>query len=212
MKRRYALLGKSGSGKLQRRDYTAEEDAIIRARVKEMGYKNIDTWKAIAKELNRDIIEPYYLNYIRDRYDLIISRETKDKKRLTEDEDKLIIKLVRKHGEGKSTWEKLAIKFGMIDRRSAKNLQARHDRLLVKDNIVTGAFTEEEDRIILSNVEKYGDTLQTFKELCKTLNRHHHHIIRRRFEWLQNRPSEPPGAWNFRHDEMLIEHIFQVNK
>merc|ERR1712110_957038 len=69
--------------------------------------------------------------------------------------------------------------------------------------------SDEEDRIILNNVEKYGDTLQTFKELCKRLCRHHHLTIRKRFEWLQNRPSEPPGAWNVSQDQMLIEHIFQ---
>ena len=89
------------------RHYTAEEDAIILKRVKEMGYKNIDTWKVIAKELNRDIIEPRYLDHIRNRYDLIISRETKEKKRFTEDDDKLIMRFVKKHGEGKSTWDKL---------------------------------------------------------------------------------------------------------
>ena len=212
VKRRYDLLVKRGSGKVQRRTYSAEEDAIILARVKQMGYKNIDTWKVIAKELNRDIIEPHYLNHIRNRYDLIISRETKEIKRFTEDEDKLIMRFVKKHGEGKSTWEKLAIKLGMNDRRSAYMIQRRHDLLLVKDNIVTGAFTEEEDKIILNDVEKYGDTLQTFKELSKKLNRHNHQTIRKRFEWLQNRPSEPPGVWNVSQDQMLIEHIFQVHR
>ena len=212
VKKRYDLLVKRGSGKIQRRDYTAEEDAIILQRVKEMGYKNIDTWKAIAKELNRDIIDSRYLDGIRDRYDLIISRETKEKKRFTEDDDKLIRRFVKKHGEGKSTWEKLAIKLGINHPRSANIIQARHDLLLVKDNIVTGAFSDEEDRIILNDVETHGDNLQTFKELCKKLNRHPHSTIRARFEWLQNRPSEPSGAWNFCQEQMLIEHIFQVHK
>merc|ERR1712110_918306 len=99
----------------------------------------------------------------------------------------------------------------MNDRPSTRIIQARHDLLLVKDNIVTGAFSEEEDRIILNDVETYGDNLETFKELCKKLNRHKHQPIRRRFEWLQNKPSEPPGAWNFRQDQILIEHIFQDN-
>ena len=212
VKRRYDLLVKRGSGKIQRRNYTAEEDAIILKRVKEMGYKNIDTWKLIAKELNRDIIEPRYLNCIRNRYDLIISRETKETKRFTGDEDKMIIRFVKKNGDGKSTWDKLAIKLGMNDRNSAQHLKARHDLLLVKDNIVTGAFSEEEDRTILNDVEKYGNNLVTFKELSKKLNRHKHQTIRGRFEWLQNRPSEPPGTWNFYQDQMLIEHIFQVHR
>ena len=97
VKQRYDLLVKRGSGKMQMRQYTAEEDTIILKLVKEMGYKNIDTWKAIAKELNRDIIHSSYLNHIRDRYDLIISRETKETKRFTEDEDKLIKDNLQRH-------------------------------------------------------------------------------------------------------------------
>ena len=122
------------------------------------------------------------------------------------------MKFVKRHGEKQSTWEKLGIKLGMNDRFSARHLKTRHDRLLVKDSIVTGAFTEEEDRIILKDVEKYGNTLETFKELCTKLKRQHNHNIRRRFDWLQNKPSEPAGAWNFCQDQMLIEHIFQVHR
>ena len=212
VKRRYDLLLKRGSGKMQKRQYTAEEDTIILKLVKEMGYKNIETWKAIAHELDREDMDIRYLNGIRDRYDIIISRETKETKRFTEDEDKLIMKFVKRHGEKQSTWEKLAIKLGMNDRPSTRIIQARHDLLLVKDNIVTGPFTEEEDRIILNDVEMYGDNLQTFKELCIKLNRHRYLTIRRRFELLQNMPSEPSGAWNVSQDQMLIEHIFQVHR
>merc|ERR1712110_1403494 len=69
VKARYNLLVLRGSGKYEKRMYTAEEDAIIIKRVKEMGYENIETWKTIAKELNREIIAPRYLNDIRRRYD-----------------------------------------------------------------------------------------------------------------------------------------------
>ena len=213
VKRRYDLLVKRGSGKFQRREYTAEEDAIILKRVKQMGYSNIDTWKAIAKELDRDIILPNYLNCIRDRYDLIISRETKETKRFTEDDDKLIMRFVKKHGEGKSTWEKLAIKLNIKHPASANVVERRHDLLVVKDSIVTGAFTAEEDRIIISDVENYGDNLQTFKSLCLKLNRRiipSH--IRRRFEWLRDKPSKPPGPWSFCEDQILIQHMLQVGE
>ena len=213
VKRRYDLLVKRGTGKLQRRDYTAEEDAIILKRVKQMGYSNIDTWKAIAKEINRDIIRTDYLNCIRDRYDLIISRETKERKRFTEDEDKLIMRFVKKHGEGKSTWEKLAIKLKIKHPKSAKTVKARHALLAVKDSIVTGAFTAEEDRIILSDVENYGDNLQTFKSLCVKLNRRiETSSIRKRLEWLQDKPSKPKGPWSFCEDQILIQHMLQVGE
>ena len=209
VKDRYDLLVKRGSGKHVKRMYTAEEDAIIIIRVKQMGYENIETWKTIAKELNREIIAPQYLNCIRYRYDLIISRDTKEAKRFTEEDDKLIMRFVTRHGEEKSTWEKLAVKLNMKYPHSIKN---RYDLLVVKDNIVTGAFTEEEDRMILSEVETYGDNLKTFNNLCEKLNRNDHGYIRRRFEWLQNKPSKQTGPWSFSEDQMLIEHIFQVHK
>ena len=207
IKKRYDLLVKRGSGKYERRMYTAEEDAIIIERVKEMGYENIETWKTIAKELNREIIAPQYLNDIRRRYDLIISRDTKETKRFTEEDDKLIMKFVTRHGEGKNTWEKLAVKFNM---KYANNVKRRYDHLVIKDNIVTGAFTKEEDRVILSEVEKYGENSQTFKNLCEKLNRRGH--IRERFECLQNEPSQKTGPWSFNEDQILIENIFQVHK
>ena len=213
VKARYNLLVKRGSGKLQRRDYTAEEDAIIIKRVKEMGYENVETWKTIAKELNREMIDTQYLIGIRGRYDLIISRDTKEAKRFSEKDDKLIMKFVRKYGEEKSTWEKLAIKLNIKHPKSAKTVKDRHDLLVVKDSIVTGAFTAEEDRIIISDVENYGDNLQTFKSLCVKLNRRIvPSNIRKRFEWLQDKPSKPPGPWIFCEDQILIQHMFQVCK
>ena len=209
VKDRYNLLVLRGSGKHEKRMYTAEEDAIIIKRVKQMGYENIETWKTIAKELNREIISPQYLRNIRRRYDLIISRETSEVKRFNEEDDKLIMKFVRKYGEGKNTWEKLAVKLNM---KHPQSVQHRHDLLVIKDNIVTGTFTEEEDRMILSEVEKYGDNLKTFKNLREKLNRRGSNNIRARFEWLQNKPSKQTGPWSFSEDQMLIEHIFQVHK
>merc|ERR1719273_1553343 len=152
------------------------------------------------------MIDTSYLIGIRARYDLIISRDTREAKRFTEEDDKLIMKFVRKYGEGKNTWEKLAVKLNMTH---AHNVKRRYDLLVIKDNIVTGAFTEEEDRVILSAVETYGENLKTFNNLCEKLNRNDHGYIRRRFEWLQNKPSKQTGPWSFSEDQMLIEHIFQ---
>ena len=208
VKARYDLLVKRGSGKHVRRMYTAEEDAIILKTVKEMGYENIETWQTIAKELNREVVAPWYLKHIRDRYDLIISRDTIEIKRFTEEDDKLIMKFVRKYGEGKNTWEKLAVKLNM---KYASSVQRRHDLLVIKDSIVTGAFTEEEDTMILSEVETNGENSETFKRLRRKLNRQGSNI-RGRFERLQNKPSKQTGPWSFNEDQMLIENIFQVHK
>ena len=163
VRRRHDLLVKRGSGKLKVRKYTAEEDAIILKIVKEMGCGNKETWETIAKELDRDIIHSRYLDGIKSRYELIINRDTMETKRFSEKDDKIIMRFVTKHGEDKSTWEKLAIKLNM---KYPHSVQRRYDLLVTKDNIVTGAFTEDEDRIIVSDVETYGDNLKTFKNVC----------------------------------------------
>ena len=157
-----------------------------------MGYEYVETWKTIAKELNREMIDTRYLKNIRSRYDLIISRDTKEAKRFTEEDDKLIMKFVRKYGEGKNTWEKLAVKLNM---KYASSVQRRHDLLVIKDSIVTGAFTEEEDTMILSEVETNGENSETFKRLRRKLNRQGSNI-RGRFERLQNKPSKQTGPWS----------------
>ena len=209
VRRRHNLLVKKGSGKLQVRRYTAEEDAIILKIVKEMGCGNKETWETIAKELDRDIISSSYLDRIKSRYELIISRDTMETKRFTEKDDKMIMRFVSKHGEETATWEKLAFKLNM---KYAFSVQKRYELLVMKDSIVTGAFTEDEDRIIVSDVETYGDHLKTFKNLCEKLNRNDPRYIRRRLEWLQNKPAKPPGPWSFSEDQILIEHIFQVHR
>ena len=57
VKKRYNLLVLRGSGKHEVRMYTAEEDAIIIKRVKEMGYENLHLVKLFC------ICQPIYENY-----------------------------------------------------------------------------------------------------------------------------------------------------
>merc|ERR1712020_490607 len=54
IKSRCDLLLRRGSGKLQRKTFTKEEDALILKRVEEMGYTNKGTWTTLAIELGRD--------------------------------------------------------------------------------------------------------------------------------------------------------------
>ena len=203
IKSRCDLLLKRGTGKLQRKYFTKEEDALILQKVEEMGYTNSETWTTLAIELDRD---PTFHRDIKRRYDLIVKRDTKEIKRFTEEDSNFILTYVEKNGESQTTWQELAIKFEMDHPRS---IEIHYNNLL--KNYVKGKFTKAEDKIILNDVEIHGNELQTFKNLGKKLNRSHPHQIRDRFEYLQNKPSKKPGPWQIEEDQMLMEHFFQVN-
>ena len=203
IKSRCDLLLRRGTGKRQKKHFTKEEDALILKRVEEMGYTNKGTWTTLAIELGRD---PTYHYNIKRRYDLIINSDTMNTKRFTEEDNNFIQTYVEKNGESKSTWQELAIKFRMDHPQAIK----RHYNHLLK-NYVKGKFTKAEDKIILNDVKIHGNNLQTFKKLSKKLNRPFHKNIRDRFQYLQNKPSKKPGPWQMEEDQMLMEHLFQVN-
>ena len=203
IKRRGNLLLKRGTGKRQTKYFTKEEDALILKRVEEMGYDNIQTWTTLAIELDRD---PTDHKTIKGRYDLIINRDIGEIKRFTEEDNNFIQTYVEKNGESKSTWQELAIKFGMDHPQTIK----RHYNNLL-ENYVKGKFTKAEDKIILNDVKIHGNNLQTFKNVCKKLNRSSPDHIKRRFAYLQNMPSKKRGPWQIEEDQMLMEYFFQVN-
>ena len=204
IKKRFDLLLRRGTGKLQRKTFTKAEDALILQTVEEMGDDNIKTWTTLAIKLDRD---PTYHKTIKGRYDLIINRGTREMKRFTEEDDNFIQTYVEKNGESKSTWQELAIKFRMDHPQAIK----RHYNHLLK-NYVKGKFTKAEDKIILNDVKRHGHNLETFKNLGKKLNRSSPYQIRDRFEYLQTKPSKKPGPWRIEEDQLLMEHIFQVNE
>ena len=204
IKVRCDLILKRGSGERQKpKMYTEEEDALIVQKVEEGGYDNIDTWKMLAIELDRD---PTHHSIIRDRYDLIIDRDTKETKRFTEEDNIFILTYVEKNGDSKTTWQELATKLG-VDH--PHNIRSHYHNLL--QNFVKGKFTKEEDKIILNYVKINGNNTQTFRKLRKELNRGHLTSIRTRFEYLQNKPSKKRSSWQIEEDMMLMEHFFQVN-
>ena len=168
-----------------------------------MGY-GIETWEKLAHELDRDPT-PASLEVINRRYDLITNRDTKEQKRFTEEDDNFILNYVEKNGESKTTWQEIATKFGLDH---PYNIERHYHNL--QKNYVKGKFTKVEDRVILNDVKIDGDNLQTYKKLSVKLNRPFTNNIRRRFEYLQNKPSTKEGSWEIEEDQMLMEHIFQV--
>ena len=204
IKARCNVLLRRESGERQTpKSFTKEEDALIIQKVEKMGYDNIQTWKTLAIDLGRD---PTYYFVIRGRYDLIINRDTKETKRYTEEDDNFILIYVEKNGESKTTWQELATKFGVDEPSSIKS---HYHQLL--ENFVKGKYTKEDDEIILNYVKIHGNSFPTFKKLRAKLNRANASDIKRRFEYLQTKPSKRPGPWEIEEDTMLIKHFFKVN-
>ena len=205
IKRRCDLLLRRGSGSRQRRTFTKEEDALILQKVEEMGYGDMKTWKTLAHELDRDPT-PSSIQVIKRRYDLIANRNMKGKKNYSEEDDNLILSYVEKNGKSKTTWQELAAKLGMDHPNSIK----QHYNLLL-ENYVKGRFTKKEDKVIVSDVEIHGNNLETFKKLCKKLNRINPNPIKQRFEYLENKPSKKQSHWGINEDQLLMQHILQVH-
>ena len=204
IKGRCDLLLRRGSGERQKpKMYTKEEDAVIIQKVEERGYDNIDTWKTLAIELD---LYPAYHSVIRNRYDLIINRDTKEMKRFTEEDNNFILTYVEKNGESTTTWQELATKLGADH---PQNIRSHYHDMF--ENFVKGKFTKEEDKIILNYIKIHGNNTQTFRNLREKLNRSTTTSIKERLEYLQNKPSKKPGAWQIEEDIILMEHFFQVN-
>ena len=87
------------------RHYTKEQDELILARVKEMGYDNPDTWKSLAIDLN--IKRPYNIKL---RCDLLLRRGTGtlQKRMFTKEDDALILQKVEEMVYVIETWKTLA--------------------------------------------------------------------------------------------------------
>ena len=205
IKRRCDLLLMRGSGERQRRAFTKEEDVLILQKVEEMGHDDIETWKTLAHELDRDPTAAS-LHAIKRRYDLITNRDIKEKKRFTEEDDNFILSYVEKNGKSKTTWLELATQLGMDHPYSIE----QHHNLMIK-SYVKGKFTVEEDKIILDDVKIHGNNLETFRKLSKKLNRINHNPIQQRFQYLQNKPSKKRSHWGIDEDQLLIQHILQVH-
>ena len=204
VKSRYDLLLRRGLGPLERITFTAEEDEIILKRGEEIEYNNIEPWQTLATEINRD---PKYYWTIKRRYDVLISPYTKEIKRFTEEDDKFILNYVEKNGKSAKTWRWLAKRFKVHFHNS---IRYRHMKLVKGDDMVKGAFTENEDSTILEYVKRYGNILKTFQILCNKLNRFAVGSIRERFQYLENVPSRKRGGWTLKDDQLIMESILQV--
>jgi hypothetical protein len=81
-------------------------------------------------------------------------------------------------------------------------------------SFVTGKFKPEEDKIILQVVEKNGDNIAVFKDLCLKLNRNpiKWANLKKRYKTLIQRKAINSGKWTIDEDKLFIETLFANKK
>ena len=85
--------------------------------------------------------------------------------------------------------------------------------MLLLSSHVRGAFSPEEDRVIIEEVEKNGECLSTWKEICAKLDRnlsggYNFSTIRTRYKEVLKIPRKS-GAWTFEEDQCILQHLFK---
>ena len=127
-----------------------------------------------------------------------------------ENDKKLIIKQVKLKGDVPKTWEFIAKKLG----KTPKSVKEFYFNSILRTPIVKGAFSSEEDEIILRHVEANGKNNESFKDLAKDLCRCSPGSIRIRHTRLTSTNHFEINAkrklWELDEDKSLINHIFNI--
>ena len=178
--------------KTSRHYFTEEQDKLILARVKEMGYDNPETWKSLAKVLKQN-----WPHSLKRRCDLLLRRGsgTLKMRNFTKEEDTLILQKVKEMGyDSIETWKALAHVLNRDPTSASLNvIKGRYDLITNRDVKDSKRFTEEDDNFILGYVEKNGEYKTTWKELAtkfglghlKSIKDHYHRLpkkyVKRKF-------------------------------
>ena len=185
------------------RHYTKEQDELILARVKEMGYDNPETWKSLAKDFN--VKEPYN---IKRRCDLLLRRGTGTLRRrgFTKEEDALILQKVEEMGYGIETWKKLAHELNRDPARAGLDaIKGRYDLITNRDVKERKWFTEEDDNFILSYVEKNGKSKTTWQELATRFGLDHPQTVEQHYHNLQK--NYVKGKFTKAEDRVILNDV-----
>ena len=185
------------------RYYTKEQDELILARVKEMGYDNPDTWKPLAKDFNMN-----RTHSIKRRCDLLLRRGTGTPqiRHFTKEEDALILQKVEEMGYGIETWKKLAHELDRDPARAGlRTIKGRYDLITNRDINEKKLFTEEDDNFILNYVEKNGESKTTWQELATKFGLDHPQNIEQHYHNLQK--NYVKGKFTKAEDRVILNDV-----
>ena len=98
---------------------------------------------------------------------------------------------------------------GLDRKRHCANVFAHAMKLLCTEK--TGAFTPDEDKIIIEAVEKDGNCPTTWKDLCLKLLRNVDTwaVVRTRYTFLLAMPATLHKSWELEEDKTLTEQLFK---
>merc|ERR1712150_440674 len=125
------------------------------------------------------------------------------------EDEKKIIEYVKKFGKEVETWKKLANIFG---RKSFENIRDHYEFYLESTPTATGKFSEKEDELILSFVEKNGKDWNSIKNLTKQLGRGSWRAVLERHECLVSNNVRNRKAWELFEEEELMKAIFNIKE
>merc|ERR1712150_305095 len=108
------------------------------------------------------------------------------------DDDKKIIEYVKMYGKELETWKKLANIFG---RKAFEHIRDHYEFYLESTPSATGKFSEKEDEMILSFVEKNGKDLNSIKDLTKQLGRGSPSSVLQRYKYLVSNNVRNKKIW-----------------
>merc|ERR1712043_143992 len=139
------------------------------------------------------------------------SRKKRDKytKGFSAEDDKKIIEYVKKYGKEVETWKKLA---NILGRKGYQRIMDHHELHLENTPTVTGKFSEKEDELILSFVEKNGKDWNSIKDLTKQLGRGSWNAVLERHEKLVSNNVRNSKKWELFEEEELMKAIFNIKE
>ena len=143
-----------------------------------------------------------------------VSKRIKSKRYFSEEDDKYLAKLVKKHGY---SWETFKIGAKEMGRKYPSSLKSRFDEYIEKQYKVSGPFSPEEDKTILDQIVQHGKTPECLRDIAKELDRSLGSIERRSVRLLSSNAFETSSLdwkrdWDLMNDEKLIEFVVKLKQ
>ncbi|GAB0093060.1 hypothetical protein DMENIID0001_081120 [Sergentomyia squamirostris] len=185
---------------LKRTLWTLEEEDEMLNAVQEVGEHN---WEEVAERVEGRSAFQCFVQY---QANFGISARLDYKKKFTPEEDERILELVEKYRFGNAIcWTRLGSEF---ENRSKHSIYKRYHYTL-KENIIRGRFSNEEDCILMAAIEQYG---MNFSRIVREV------MPNRTVPQLRNRYQNSlmfvgnNNKWTAQEDELLMKLADDDNK
>ena len=136
-------------------------------------------------------------------------RRTKYTSSYSEEDNKLIVEYVKEFGEGTGTWKGIA---NVLGNKSWRTIMMHYELQIKTKPTVKGRFSEKEDEIILSFVEKNGKDWKSLMNLTKLLGRGSIKAVWKRHKLLVSDNVLPWKRWEISEEEEILKAVFNIEE